>query len=102
MGVTIETNCRPLGQNGPINSSKLGSKLRSQINIDQSAHSIAAKETPSSLQAPDDARIYHSSGLDLLIRPDLDIGLDNCAILNEGIIANHRAFKHHCLTLNIR
>src|SRR6266704_3280240 len=63
-------------------------KLRREIDIHQSRDTEAAEQAALALRSPDDAAIDDCSGLDLFVRPDFDIGLNNRAFLNNGVIAD--------------
>src|SRR5579875_531409 len=98
--VTIDAHRRAFGQNRTVGSTQFGSELRCEIDIDQASHAIAAKEATSALRTPDDAGVNDGSGLNLLIRPDFDIRLDNRSLLYNRVIADDRSLEHDCLALD--
>src|SRR5579875_1490674 len=98
--VTIDAYHRAFGQNRTVGRTQLGSELRCEIDIDEASHAIAAKETTSALRTPDDAGVNNGPGLNLLIRPDFDIRLDNCALLYNRVIADDRSLEHDGLALD--
>ncbi len=94
-GISIDADGRVFGKNRAIGRAQFGGKLRRQVNVHQPGHSEAAEQAAFALRPPDDARVNDRSGLDFFIGPDFDVGLDDRALLDNGVIANHRAFKHH-------
>src|SRR6266536_2693204 len=100
MGITIEADNGSSGQDCTIGSSQSRRELRSQINIDQPGHSIAAEEATASLRTPDNTGIDDRARFNLFIRPDFDAGLNNCPILDNRVIADDRTLEHNRLALD--
>ena len=99
--VTIERYYRAFGENTAVGSTQFRRKLWRQIHIHQTSDPIATEKATPSLRSPNNAGIDNGSSLNLLVRPNLYIGLHDRSILNNSVIANHRPFKHHRLTLNV-
>src|SRR6266487_241252 len=100
MGITIEADDGTSGQDCTIGCSQSCRELRSQINIDQPGHSIAAEEATASLRTPDNTGIDDRARFNLFIRPDFDAGLNNCPILDNRVIADDRTLEHNRLALD--
>src|SRR5712691_2817528 len=100
MRVTIHTHTRTSWQDRAVCCAQLSRQFGGHINVDQARDSIAPKQAAPPLCSPDDTGIDHSPVFYFFIRRDLVVWLDDRALLDDRVIADHRACKHDSFALD--
>jgi len=99
MRVAVRRHRGALLERGGIGGPQARGELGRQVDVHQAGDAVAPEEDAAPLRAPDDARLDGRAGLHLLIRPDLDAGMDHRALADDGPVADHGALKDDGLAL---
>src|SRR5919199_3702600 len=84
-----------------VGGTKLCTEFRRNIDVDESGNAIATEEPAAPMRAPDKAGRDRRTFVDLLTRPDLDLGLNHCAAVNHRLVAYNDAFEDDCPAFDV-
>src|SRR6266536_2736422 len=70
----------PPAHDGPARSAELGREFGRDLDVGEPRHAVAPEERPAPALAPDEAHGQRGAVLDLLVRPDFHVGLDDTAL----------------------
>ena len=97
----MTTTWPPLGSSVPYASATLRRELRSDIHADKPLDARVAEQRSHAGRLPDQRGVHRRLRLDALVREDLHVGADVCALADDRLVADHRADADHRAAPNV-
>ena len=81
----------PPAHDGSARGAQLGRELGRDLDVGETRDAVAPEERAAPALAPDEAHGQRGAVLDLLVRPDLDVGLDHAALAYSAKVGDDYA-----------
>src|SRR5579872_2138095 len=100
IGVAVDADDGIFGKDSAVSAAQKRGEFWCQVYVDEAGNAEAAEQATAALRTPDNAGIDDRSSLDFFIGPNFDAGLDDSTLLDNGVVADDGAFKHHRFALD--
>src|SRR5262249_38096221 len=78
---------------GAAGRAELGGELRGDLDVGEAGDTVAAEERAAPALTPDQAHGQGGAVLDLLVGPDLDVGLDHAGLADPAEVGDDNPFR---------
>src|SRR5438552_6878355 len=85
---------------GGEGGAEAGAVLRGELDVDEAGEARRGEEPGPPLPRPDDRLVDPRSGLDLLVRPELDPGVDVAALADHAVVADDGVLLEKAVVLD--